>query len=110
MSNLAIGWELLIFGMGTVFLILYLLSFAVKVMGKYLKPKEDPAQPLPKLMTTTEETGERKVAAIMAAIQLVMRGSNYNIISIKPIGSSDWKKSIDLDKHELKYGRRKGKV
>ena len=109
MSNLTIGWELLIFGMGTVFLILYLLSLAIKLMGKYLRPKEELAQPLSKPTTTTEEIGATKVAAIMAAIQLVMRDSDYKLISIRPTGSTDWKKSINLDRHGFKYGRRKGK-
>lgn len=119
MSNMTTGWQLLIFGMGTVFLMLYLLSLAVKLMGKYLKPKKELAQPLEKPtipanvnlekpIMTTDDKNEKKVAAIMAAIQLVMNDCNYNIISIKPIGSSGWKRSFSLGQQEFKYGRRKG--
>ena len=86
MSRLAIGWELLLFGMGTVFLVLYLLSVILKYTGKYLGPKKSPAQSTKSVVAkvpdnnTFAKNNNAKVAAIMAAIQIVMGDSDYSII------------------------------
>lgn len=115
MSRLAIGWELLLFGMGTVFLVLYLLSVILKITGKYLGPKKSPAQSInsvvdkvPNNNTTFAKNNNAKVAAIMAAIQVVMGDSDYRVISIKPTTSSNWKQALNTDGQEFKYVGRRG--
>ncbi len=109
MGRFASGWELTILGMGTVFLMLFLLSVVLKFMGKYLSPKKALVQPITQISVATEDDLKtQKVAAVMAAIQLVMGDSEYKVISIKPVSSS-WKQSLNLGREEIKYGGRKGK-
>ncbi len=101
-----IGWQLLVLGMGTVFIMLYLLSVVVKYMGKYFTKnnKQQAVTPEKKVIKKVKNNND-KIAAVMAAIQVVMGGTDYQVISIKPKGNSTWKQSNQLT--ELTYRGRK---
>ncbi|AZR72810.1 hypothetical protein BBF96_05025 [Anoxybacter fermentans] len=110
-ENFSIGWQLLVLGMGTVFLVLYFLSVILKYMGNYLryKPlKKKEKIPVQNDTSQIDINKNAKIAAVMAAIQVVMGDTSYRVISIKKKGSSTWKQAINLIGQEFNYGRRKG--
>ncbi len=104
-----IGWQLLVLGMGTVFVMLYLLSVVVKYMGKYFTKQNSKQCTVSGPQNVVHKTKDNndKIAAIMAAIQVVMGDTDYKILSIKPKGSSTWKQAIQLTGSELTYRGRK---
>ena len=115
-ENLRIGLQLLVLGMGTVFFMLILLSFLLKVSGNYFENKrsqqqvkttQNPDEEVTVRKRSTDK--EAKVAAVMAAVQAVMGGnSSYKVTSIKKRGNSDWQR-IYSNSSEFNYGGRKGK-
>lgn len=106
MNDYVLGLELLIIGMGTVFLSLYLLSvflyFSGKLFGPESKEKKQKAVKTEKVEVAeknqeTEEEIEtgipaKKVAAVSAAVYEILNDQkNYRIISIQK-GNQNWKR------------------
>lgn len=118
LNNLNVGWQLVVLGMGTVFLILYLLSVLLKNVGKVLGAQDKTQSigvsttsastaPAPVVEIPTTDNKNAKVAAVMAAIQLVMGDTEYRVISIKPAENPNWKQ-VTYPVQDFTYGR-KGK-
>ncbi|ADQ15486.1 OadG family protein [Halanaerobium hydrogeniformans] len=97
MENFAFGLELLIIGLGTVFLSLYLLSVFLYFSGKILGPKEMRKKvPLKEQRENNEPELDglrrKKAAAITAAVyQMLSDKKSYRIISIKK-RNQNWKR------------------
>ena len=103
-----LGVELLIIGMGTVVLSLYLLSVFLHFSGKFFGPKypkrkiesedntkEDSKQKLAELKNNTDDVQKvnaKKIAAVSAAVfEMLKDGKSYRIISIKK-SNYNWKR------------------
>lgn len=107
MNNYVLGLELLIIGMGTVFLSLYLLSVFLHFSGKILGPetkdkKKSQKQLVKKEISKVEKEAEtaaaeegispQKIAAVTAAIYESLNDQkNYRIISIQK-SNQNWKR------------------
>ena len=106
MNNYVLGLELLIIGMGTVFLSLYLLSVFLYFSGKLFGPESEKKKRQKTAEVSTavpkkeeaeiEETGKRisakKVAAVTAAVYESLNDQkNYRIISIQK-SNQNWKR------------------
>jgi len=107
MGKYMIGVQLLIIGLGTVLLSLFLLSIFLRISGKYINESEKKKEKKKKITTaesgsaeaTLEESYEndnkdkgKKMAAISAAVyQFLDKEKDYKIISIKKSDKS-WKK------------------
>ena len=105
MNNFVLGLELLIIGMGTVFLSLYLLSVFLYFSGKLFGPdsenkkkKEVKTEKVDIVEKSQEKKVEgqgispKKVAAITAAIYEKLNDQkNYRIISIQK-SNQNWKR------------------
>jgi len=97
MSKYIIGLQLMILGMGTVFLALYSLSLVLWIGGKLFGPskkaKTISQDYIKKEINDSEiESESEKIAAITAAINSMMENEkNYRIISIRKKPNSDWK-------------------
>ena len=100
-ENFAFGLELLIIGLGTVFLSLYLLSFFLYFSGKMFGPKkikkkvlteESSQEKEPELLSEDGGLSRKKAAAITAAVyEMLSDKKNYKIISIKK-RNQNWKR------------------
>lgn len=105
MNNYLIGLELLVIGMGTVFLSLYLLSlflyFSGKVFASTAKDKKESRvinkkdfrteEGAKKLAEKSSKISPKKAAAVSAAIYECLDNSkSYKIISIKK-NNKNWK-------------------
>lgn len=108
LGKFTVGGELMLLGMGIVFLMLYLLSLILKAVGHYCGPKvekNEATAPVQSVAAAKEvEDTNAKVAAVMAAIQAVMGDSEYRVVSIKPKDSSGWKSAIGVAGQEYNYG------
>ncbi len=101
MSKYLIGIQLLVVGMGTVLLTLYLLSLFIRLTGRFFGPKERDVKPVitenkgmdKDINFKNKETGldQTKVAAITAALYQTLDQREYRIISIKRQENSNWK-------------------
>jgi len=107
MNNYVLGLELLVIGMGTVFLSLYLLSvflhFSGKLFGPDSKDKEKNKKTVGNLKSAAEneavqldesEQGisPKKVAAVTAVVyEMLNDQKNYKIISIQK-SNQNWKR------------------
>jgi len=103
MNNYVLGLELLIIGMGTVFLSLYLLSVFLHFSGKLFGPdskkkkvnKTEKTDIVPKNQKEEiEEAGisPKKIAAVTAAVYESLNDQkNYRIISIQK-SNQNWKR------------------
>jgi sodium pump decarboxylase gamma subunit len=107
MNNYVLGLELLIIGMGTVFLSLYLLSVFLHFSGKLLGPESENKKKAKKtaetgkieadkrevnLTETEQKVSAKKAAAVTAAIYEVLNNQkNYRIISIQK-SNQNWKR------------------
>jgi len=96
-ENFAFGLELLIIGLGTVFLSLYLLSVFLYFSGKILGPKEMRKKvPIEEKKESKEPEldglSRKKAAAITAAVYAMLSDKkSYKIISIKK-RNQNWKR------------------
>lgn len=104
MGKYMIGLQLLIIGLGTVLLSLFLLSIFLRISGKYINESEKKKEK--KKEITTAESGSaqakieesyegedkgKKMAAIAAAVyQFLDNDKDYRIISIKK-SDNTWK-------------------
>ena len=112
MENMLLGVELLIIGMGTVVLSLYLLSVFLHFSGKFFGPKynknkngsknktgsnirKEADQKLQKPEMQSENNkavNAKKIAAVSAAVfEMLSDEKNYRIISIKK-SNHNWKR------------------
>src|SRR6056297_1704373 len=101
MNKYVYGFQLMIIGMGTVFISLYLLSAFMYLLGKLFGDKKVPKKNSSSIDNSAEaeiDVGEnglsrkRKIAAATAAVyQLLDENKRYRIISIKKANSS-WKR------------------
>lgn len=106
MNNYILGLELLLIGMGTVFLSLYLLSVFLHFSGKFFGPEsskktqtKNSTKKAEKLEVAQETLAEpetvissKKAAAVSAAIYEMLNGKkNYKIISIQK-SNQNWKR------------------
>jgi len=107
MNKYVYGFQLMIIGMGTVFISLYLLSAFMYLLGKLFGDKKVPKKndkeknssadtgKIDEVETDDEESNisrKRKIAAATAAVyQLLDENKRYRIISIKKANSS-WKR------------------
>jgi len=94
MNNYVLGLELLIIGMGTVFLSLYLLSVFLYFSGKLFGPESESKKKSKKTANVSEKKAavdqsdqgisSKKIAAVTAAIyESLNDNKNYNVISIQ---------------------------
>ena len=104
MGKYMIGLQLLIIGLGTVLLSLFLLSIFLRISGKYINTSEkkkekkkeitkaESGSDKPKVEEEYEDKNKgKKMAAISAAVyQYLDNDKNYRIISIKKRDKS-WK-------------------
>ncbi|RAK06665.1 sodium pump decarboxylase gamma subunit [Halanaerobium saccharolyticum] len=105
MNNYVLGLELLVIGMGTVFLSLYLLSVFLHFSGKLLGPESDSkkkkevktakvdiVEKSKEKEINQQEISPKKVAAVTAAIyESLNEQKNYRIISIQK-SNQNWKR------------------
>jgi sodium pump decarboxylase gamma subunit len=105
MNNYVLGLELLIIGMGTVFLSLYLLSVFLHFSGKLFGPdskdkkkkevktkKVDIVEKNKEQEIEKEGVSPKKVAAVTAAVyEMLNDQKNYRIISIQK-SNQNWKR------------------
>ncbi|TDO71137.1 sodium pump decarboxylase gamma subunit [Halanaerobium saccharolyticum] len=105
MNNYVLGLELLIIGMGTVFLSLYLLSVFLHFSGKLFGPesgvkkkkevkksKVDIVEKPRVKEPDRQGVSPKKVAAVTAALAEMLNGQkNYRIISIQK-SNQNWKR------------------
>lgn len=105
MNNYVLGLELLIIGMGTVFLSLYLLSVFLHFSGKLFGPdsenkkkkeikktKVDIVEKEKAAEIEEEGISSKKVAAVTAAVsEMLNNQKNYRIISIQK-SNQNWKR------------------
>ena len=106
MNNYVLGLELLVIGMGTVFLSLYLLSVFLHFSGKLFGPESEKKKSKKTAKVTKavvekeeaqiDETKEgispKKVAAVTAAVyEMLNDRKNYRIISIQK-SNQNWKR------------------
>jgi len=107
MNNYVLGLELLIIGMGTVFLSLYLLSVFLHFSGKLFGPENKDKKKSKKAAGIPEAAAEKeikktdqvekgisskKIAAVTAAIYKSLNDQkNYRIISIQK-SNQNWKR------------------
>ena len=104
MGKYMIGLQLLIIGLGTVLLSLFLLSIFLRISGKYINTSEKKKEKKKEItkaesgsaQTKIEENNKdenkgKKMAAISAAVyQYLDSDKNYRIISIKK-RNNNWK-------------------
>jgi len=104
MGKYMIGVQLLIIGLGTVLLSLFLLSIFLRISGKYINESEKKKAEKKEIAKTESNTGSnkgetkaddklkgKKAAAISAAVyQFLDDDKDYRIISIKKSDNS-WK-------------------
>ncbi len=101
MENMVLGVELLIIGMGTVVLSLYLLSVFLHFSGKLFGPKyekdktkvnKQKQKSIEKHPDKVQAVNTKKIAAISAAVfEMLSDKKNYRIISIKK-SNDNWKR------------------
>ncbi|RAK03919.1 sodium pump decarboxylase gamma subunit [Halanaerobium saccharolyticum] len=107
MNNYVLGLELLVIGMGTVFLSLYLLSVFLHFSGKLFGPDSKDKKKNKKTVKNSKSAAEnkavqldeseqgispKKVAAVTAAIsEMLNNQKNYKIISIQK-SNQNWKR------------------
>ena len=107
MNNYVLGLELLIIGMGTVFLSLYLLSVFLYFSGKLFGPESKNKKTAKKAAETSKSALEqketqideseqkfssKKAAAVTAAVyEMLNDQKNYRIISIQK-SNQNWKR------------------
>lgn len=108
MNNYLLGFELLIIGMGTVFLSLYLLSVFLYFSGKFFGPQNKVEEKKKEKAVVSEVFKDkkgvkemkqnqlgispRKIAAISAAVYECLNDEkNYKIISIQK-NNQNWKR------------------
>jgi sodium pump decarboxylase gamma subunit len=104
MNNYVLGLELLIIGMGTVFLSLYLLSVFLHFSGKLFGPESGSKKKSKNKVKQKREISEaekaaaeegvspQKIAAVTAAIYESLNDQkNYRIISIQK-SNQNWKR------------------
>ncbi|MFP4372058.1 MAG: OadG family transporter subunit [Halanaerobium sp.] len=107
MNNYVLGLELLIIGMGTVFLSLYLLSVFLYFSGKLFGPESENKKKAKKAAETSKAELEKKdnqidkleqgfsskkAAAVTAAVyEMLNDQKNYRIISIQK-SNQNWKR------------------
>jgi sodium pump decarboxylase gamma subunit len=106
MENMVLGVELLVIGMGTVVLSLYLLSVFLHFSGKFFGPKhtkdktkdtiqkdiKQKQKSIEKKSGNVQAVNARKIAAISAAVfEMLTDEKNYRIISIKK-SNDNWKR------------------
>jgi glutaconyl-CoA/methylmalonyl-CoA decarboxylase subunit delta len=95
MDKFIIGWQLMLVGMGTVLITLYILSLVLRLDGYLFGPREENNSKKKENIYHKDEidTGidAKKTAAITAAIYQFMDKKEYHIISIKRVENSDWK-------------------
>ncbi|RQD75495.1 MAG: sodium pump decarboxylase gamma subunit [Halanaerobium sp. MSAO_Bac5] len=97
MNKYILGLELLVIGMGTVFLSLYLISVFLYFSGKILGPKEMRKKlPIEEKRESKEPEldglSRKKAAAITAAVYAMLSDKkSYKIISIKK-RNQNWKR------------------
>jgi len=107
MNNYVLGLELLVIGMGTVFLSLYLLSVFLHFSGKLFGPDSKDKKKNKKTVENSKSAAEnkavlfdesekgispKKVAAVTAAVyEMLNDQKNYKIISIQK-SNKNWKR------------------
>lgn len=104
MNNYVLGLELLIIGMGTVFLSLYLLSVFLYFSGKLFGPEKKKQKEVKKEKVEIAEKNQeteaemqtgipaKKVAAVSAAVYEILNDQKkYRIISIQK-SNQNWKR------------------
>lgn len=109
MNNYVLGLELLVIGMGTVFLSLYLLSVFLHFSGKFFGPESKTNKKIIKtsklekerlskekseaqLSDSDQSISNKKIAAVTAAIYKMMNNQKkYRVISIQK-SNQNWKK------------------
>jgi sodium pump decarboxylase gamma subunit len=93
MNNYRLGFELLVIGMGTVFISLYLLSVFLYFSGKFFgtEAKKKTANPGPEKqqlnssrLAEKPQISRQKVAAITAAVAEIQGEKEFKVISIRP--------------------------
>lgn len=93
MGKYMIGLQLLIIGLGTVLLSLFLLSIFLRISGKYINTSEKKKEKKKEIKEEYEDENKgKKMAAVAAAVyQYLDSDKNYKIISIKKSDNS-WKR------------------
>jgi sodium pump decarboxylase gamma subunit len=105
MGKYMIGLQLLIIGLGTVLLSLFLLSIFLRISGKYINSNSQKKEQKKEIATAEsgsaqteikeeyeDENKGKKMAAVAAAVyQYLDNDKNYKIISIKKSDNS-WKR------------------
>ncbi len=105
MEKYKIGLELMILGMGTVVITLYLLSLLLRVNNKLLNRGSSAGKDSEGRLQEKNESHQigkpltgridsRKKAVISAAVYQMLAGGNYKIISIKK-SNQVWKEGRD---------------
>lgn len=93
MDKYITGLQLMILGMGTVLLTLYLLSLFINISSRFFGPEEQENNKYEENNTenyVTEGIDRKKIAAVSSVIYQLLDRREYKIISIKKKNSA-WK-------------------